>query len=308
MRIPDHPHFDATENYHFARQLEAVRAKVLEVQYGPLKAADAIPMKTDIDPGAEAYTYRVDDEVGAAALVADMADDGPTVDVKGSEVTSKIRSAKDKYIYTVQDVRNSRMSGRDLPMGKARAARNAIARLIDNVMLLGDGSLAYLGLRGLYNLASTNTYALATGAAGATTFASKTADEILADLHGVCDEITVDTKELFDATDLHMPLVEYQRISRMRIGPDTSETVLTHFLKTRADMKKPVTVTATAKQSTKLVAFCKNPDVLEGILPIAFEQFAPQYAGSKIITECHGRTGGVVAYHTLAICYSTGTL
>jgi len=307
-RIPDHPHFDAAENNYFARQLEAIRAGVLQVQYGPLKAAALVPMKTDVDPGAEVYTYRVEDEVGIAKLVADMAEDGPTVDVNGTEATSKIRSAKDKYIYTIQDVRNSRLAGRDLPMSKARAARNAIARLIDNVMLLGDGTPAYLGLRGLFQLASTNTYALATGAGGSTTWALKTADEILADMHGACDEITVDTKEVFDATDLVIPLAEYQRVSRMRIGPDTAETVLSHFLKTRADMGKPVRVTATAKQSTKLVAYCKDPDVLEGILPIAFEQFAPQYAGAKITTDCHGRTGGVVVYHPLAVCYSTGTL
>lgn len=308
MPIPSHPHFDAAENAYFMRQLETIRARVLEVQYGPLKSAGQIPMNTEADPGAESFTYRIEDEVGRAALVADMADDGPTVDVHGEEVSSRIRSAKDKYIYTIQDVRGARLSGRDLPMSKAKAARKAIARLIDNIMLLGDGTPEYLGLRGLYNLATTNTKALATGEAGSTAWSTKTADEILADMHAVCDEITVDTKEIFDATDLHIPLAEYQRISRMRIGPDTSVTVLQHFLQTRLADGKPVTVSSTSKQSTKLVAYCKNPDVLEGILPIAFEQFAPQYAGAKIITECHGRVGGVVCYHPLAVCYSTGTL
>lgn len=308
MMIPSHPHFDANENAYFARQLEAVRAQILEVKYGPLKAAEMIPMKTDIDPGAADYVYRIEDEVGKAALVADMAEDGPTVDVRGSEATSRIRSAKDKYIYTIQDVRGSRLAGRDLPMSKARAARNAIARLLDNVMLLGDGTPAYLGLRGLFALASTNTYALATGAGGSTTWASKTADEILTDLHGIADEIYVDTKEIFRATDMAIPVVEYQRISRMRIGPDTSETVMQHFLKTRSDMGQPIKLHASAKLTTKVVAWCKDPDVLEGVLPIAFEQFAPQYEGAKIITECHARTGGVIVYHTQAVCYSTGTL
>lgn len=308
IRIPPHPHFDAGENAYYTRQLEHIRQQILEVQYGPLKAAEAVPMKTDIHPGAESYTYRVEDGVGTAELVADMAEDGPTVDVRGEEVTSRIRSMKNKYVYTIQDVRNSALAGRDMPAGKARVARMAIAQRMDDVFLLGDGTLDYLGLRGLYNLASTNTYALATGGSGSTAWSSKNADEILADMHAMCDEIFVDTKEIFKATDMHIPLAEYQRIGRMRIGPDTSETVLAHFLKTRAAMDQPVKITATSKQSTKLVAFCKNPDVLEGLLPIAFEQFAPQYAGPKIITDCHARCGGIVVYHPLAVCYSTGTL
>lgn len=308
MPIPSHPHFDAGENAYFARQLETIRARILEVQYGPLKSAGQIPMNVEADPGAETFTYRTEDMVGAAQLVADMADDGPTVDVKGEEVSSRIRSAKDKYIYTIQDVRGSRLSGRDLPMSKAKAARKAIAQLIDNVMLLGDGTPRYLGLRGLYNLASTNTKALTTGAGGNTTWASKTADEILEDMFNMCDEISNDTKEAFECTDMHLPLAEFNRIARTRLGPDTSETVLGYFMKTRAAAGKPCRVESTSKQSTKIVAYCRDSDVLEGVLPIAFEQFAPQYAGAKIITECHGRTGGVVVYHPQAVCYSTGTL
>lgn len=306
--IPAHPHFDAGTNAYYTRQLEAIRQQILEVQYGPLKAAEMIPMKTDIHEGAEAYTYRVEDGVGTAALVADMADDGPTVDVNGEEVTSRIRSARNKYVYTVQDVRNSALAGRDMPAGKARVARKAVAQTMDNVFLLGDGTPKFLGLRGLFELASTNTKALATGGSGSTAWSTKNADEILADMHAQCDEIYVDTKEVFVATDMILPLAEYQRIGRMRIGPDTSETVLAHFLKTRAAMGQPVNVTASSKLTTKIVTYCKNPDVLEGLLPIAFEQFPPQYAGPRIITDCHGRIGGVVLYQPLAVCYSTGTL
>lgn len=295
----------------FPRELESIRAVVLEVQYGALKAAMWVPMKTDIDPGAEVYTYRATDMVGVAELASDLSEDGPTVDVKGSEVTSAIRSMKSKYAYTIQEARNSKMANKGLDIRKATAARRAIAQTTDKVMLIGDGTAAYLGLRGLFKLTGTDTYTVPNGAGGSKLWSLKTPDEMVLDMHRMVHQVPESTNEVEEVDTMLLPTTMYRDASSRKMGPNTDTTVLQHFMNTmKAEGKPDFTVGASPRLNTasgtsgfRAVAYKRDPDKLEGILPVAFEQFAPQFNGYRVTTHCHGRIGGVIVYFPKSVIY-----
>jgi hypothetical protein len=302
---------DAPDSVFFPRQLEAIRQGVLEVQYAELIGATLVPVKTDIDPGAEVYTYTATDMVGVAELMADMSDDSPTVEVSGNQVTSSIRSASTSYRYSIQESRNARMANVDLDPRKARAARRAMAQLFDDVMLLGDGTAAYLGLRGLFRLAGTDTYTTPVSASsGSKAWAQKTPDEVLFDMHGMINQVIVNTKEVEVPNMLGMPTAQFQDISTRRIGENVSTTILEQFYKSLPP-NRPVKVFSSTKlagigagTSDRAIAYRLDPDKLECVMPVPFEQMPPQFDGFIVKTKCHGRIGGVICYFPKSVIYA----
>ena len=58
--------FDADESAVLARQLESIEKVVSQVRYPDLKALQFVPLIPGIDPGAETYTWRLQDKVGVA--------------------------------------------------------------------------------------------------------------------------------------------------------------------------------------------------------------------------------------------------
>jgi hypothetical protein len=51
------------------------------------------------------------------------------------------------------------------------------------------------------------------------------------------------------------------------------------------------------------VAYSKNPEVLEGIVPQEFEQLPPQFQGFSTTVYCHSRCGGVRIWQPKAMAY-----
>jgi hypothetical protein len=56
----------------------------------------------------------------------------------------------------------------------------------------------------------------------------------------------------------------------------------------------------------RAIVYDKSPEVLEALVPVEFEQFAPQMVGLETITECQARLGGVVLYRPKAVLYADG--
>lgn len=302
---------DASENAFFARQLEHIRPGVFEVRYAELIATSLVPINTSVHPGAEVFTYRAYDQVGKAQLASDLSKTGARADVFAKpEVTSPIRSMKGSYGYSIQEARAAMMAGLDLDPRKARAARRAIAQLMDDVLLLGDGTAPYLGLYGLFALVGTHTYTVPNGDAGDTEWSTKTADEVVADLHGIANGIVTNSKDVHQPDTLLLPLTSYQEISQRRMGDGSTMTILQFFLANSPYIKSVIPVvkleTAGSGGVKRMVAYKKDPDMVEGIVPVAFEQLAPQFDGYEVLTHCHGRIGGVVTYYPKSISYGDG--
>lgn len=302
---------DAGMNAFFSRQLEHIRPGLFEVQYEELKGLELVPMNTSVHIGAEEYTYRWYDQVGKATLMSSLSRRGPRADVHGHEATSKIRSIAASYGYNIQEGRAAMMARLPLEQRKAKAARRAIAEEMDRILLMGDGTSTYYGLYGLFKLSGTGTYVVPDGAALSDTFESKTPEECLFTLHDFMRAMVEETKEVEKPTDLILPLSDYGYLSTTTLGFGTETTILQAFVKNSPYIKSMDKIhshtlleTAGAASSKRMIAYKPDPDKLEAIVPVEFEQFAPQWDGYEVLTDCHARTGGIVLYYPKSIYYA----
>lgn len=299
-------HFDANDAIAFARQLEAIDAKQYDVKRAQLEAFELVPTKTDIHEGAETYTYRQYDQLGVAEISSNYARGAPRADVKGQEFTSRIKSVRIGYGYNVQEMRAARMAGRPLEEGRANAARRGLNEKINDVALLGD---AEHGLIGLFNLPNTQTYTVPNGTGGSALWADKTSAEILADLFGMIDQVPTQTNEVERVTRLVLPHSRLRLITRKALSPDNPQTILQALLESRPGLEVRGALgleTAGAGGTARMMGYRPDPEVLELILPIPFEQFPPERHGMEYTIDMHARTGGVVCRYPLAVIYGDG--
>lgn len=291
---------DAGETAFFTRSLETILAKTYDVKYPELKARQFIPKNGEVDPGAETYTYRQFDMFGMAKIISNYADDLPMVDVLGKEFSAPCVSIGASYHYSIQDIRRSRMSGIDLDGMRGKAVRRAIETKIDLMAAFGDTNT---GVKGFLNAASVPIVSFVTGNWSLTT----TAENILTDLNTLVNSIVNTTKELFAPDTVILDNVSYQVANSKRIDPTMEKSVLKSFLEnnpyiTSVQQWQRLN-TASAGTGRRIVAYKRDPEVLELVIPQEFEQFPPQPKNLSFSIPVHARHGGVSIRYPLAIAY-----
>lgn len=306
-------HMDAAEANVFARELLRVRTQVFEVEFADLKAQSFIPRNSDVTPTDESYTYRVAQRYGTTQTGASYAQNAPRADVSMSEETPQlIRPITSSYGYSFQEARVAARLGNQLPMRRARAAREAIAQEVNRILTFGDTTKYGATLLGLANLSNTSTYSVPNGVAGSPLWLLKTPDEILKDMHGMVSQVVVDTKDLKHPNAMILPLASYQLVSTTRMGDGSDKTILRFFLETSPHCKSveswaSLDAAPDSEWSGKrAIAYQKTPDVLDYLLPVEFEQLAPDITALETTVTCHARIGGVMPYHPKAIIYADG--
>lgn len=301
-------HLDAAENAFLGSALNYVKAKTYDVVNKDIKALTLLPVSTEGDPGAETISYRKFDAVGMAKIVSDYATDFPRTDVIGEEVTLKVKSLGSSFGYSIQEIRRAQMAGLNLDVRRATAARRAIDELQDKIAWFGDTKAQ---LTGFLNTAGANTYVAANNAAGTSkAWADKTADEIVADIAGIITAAPVATngKEVPDT--LLLPLNLYNIIMNTPYGSNRDKTIL-GFIRdnypqiTRIDWVSEL-ATAGASGASRVVAYSRDPNKVEVLIPLRLEQFPPQQKGMEFEVICHQRTAGVAVYYPMSVTYCDG--
>ena len=304
---------DAGESLWFARQLEFIRPGLFEVLYPELKGKQIIPVNNTVHPGAEQYTYRAYDRVGEAIVMSDYTRLSPRSDVKGLESTQVIRGLTTSYGYNMQEMRAAMLAQLPLDVRKAMAARDLMERKLDDVIFFGD---AASGLSGFANLSSgTTSYTVPNGnVSGTKVWRTKTPDEIVSDMHGIISAVVTGTLEVEQPDTLVLPLAAYVIASTRRMGDGSNQTILDYFLKSSPYCKQVIPTfkldyanrTNWSGSAGRMVALKQDPMKIEAIIPQEFEQLPPQQDGFEVMTICHARSGGVVAYYPAAVAYGDG--
>jgi hypothetical protein len=308
-KIADTYHVDVAESVMIARELLNVRAQAFEVQYPEHKAMSLVPMKTDIHPGDELYTYQVWDKVGQAAFRTPHAKTAPRADVSLVEGTPlPLRSIHSSYGIDFQEARAAARAGKPLDNRKMMAARYAIASKLNSVFTSGSteyGPTMY----GMLNLSGVVTYTVTADGTGATkTWSTKTPAQIVRDMNGIVTKMVVDSNDVEHPDTLVIPLSSHELISTTRMADGSDVTILKHFLANSPHIKRviPWYALETAGTGGRMIAYRQSADVLEGLLPVEFEQFAPQTDGMEVVTVCHARMGGICLYKPKAVAYGDG--
>lgn len=304
---------DAAEGVSFARSLEHIRPGMLDVLFPQYEGMKFVPQEPGIDPGKEIFTYRGLRKTGRATLVKSYAEDANLAEITGVEASQAIRPFKSAYAYTTQEIRAAMLAGTPIDVKKAMAARDAIALSIDEVIFYGHTEG---GLLGLLNQASTTSYTVATGVSGSKLWRRKTADEMVADLHGIVNNVVKATLGIHRPNAMLLPLAAYNLASTRRMGDGSNQTVLSFFLSTnpyiqsvdpsyRLDATNSLLWGGSANTG-RMMVYEKNADRLALLLPIEFEQGLPFQRHFVTTTECHARCGGVISYYPGSISYGDG--
>ena len=302
---------DAGESVFFSRQLESIKTKVYNVLYPEYKATSLLPVDTSAGPGAETITYRSFDRVGVMKLIADYADDLPRSDVKGKEVTIRVKSLGGSFGYNLQEVRASAKAGTALSQLKANATRQSYEAKVNQLAFFGD---AEAGLLGLLNQPDVPANTVQTGVvSGNVTWlgaSPKNTDEVLKDMNdAVRDPMTL-SKGVEIPDTLLLPLDEYSYVSTTRLAAGTDTTILQFFLQNNpgvtvewvnelADVA--VLPSGGGGPANVMIAYKKSADKLTLELPSLFEMLAVEARGLEFIVNAHARYAGVQVYYPLSM-------
>lgn len=282
----------------FEKELEATKARSYDVLRTPLNGMRLVPVSYEAGPGAETIRYEQYDLIGQARILANYGDDLPRADVVAREFRSPIRGIGNSYGYSLQEIRAAAMAGKPLEQRKANAALRAQQELWNRIVFNGD---TISGLSGWISSLLIEVAAAGTGTAGATTFASKTADNILADLNAIANNIVDRTNGVETPDTLVMPIAQYNLINTTPRSATSDTTIREFYLGNQPYIKNievaPELKGAGSGATDLMIAYTRSPDKLTFEMPQPFEQLPVQVQGLKFVVPCHSRVGGVIVYY-----------
>ena len=292
---------DANETAHLLKQLEFVKAQTYDIQHGPLKAMQFVPVDSSADPGAESITYRQWTQFEMAKIIANFADDLPLVDVAVAEFTCAVKSLGSAYQWSIQDLRNAAMSGSNLDQRRARACRMAIERRIDEI---GANGVPNTNITGLLNNPNIPIIILPNLGAWPTLSPAF----IIENMNAMAQAVTLATLEAFEADTMLLDSVTFNHIAQTPIAIDNQTTILRSFLANNPYIKNidqwTKLNTAGASGIHRSVTYMRDPTVLQYNVPMMFEQFPPQAKSLSFVVPCHARVSCVEVHYPLAMTYA----
>lgn len=294
---------DEGESIFFARELEFIKAKTYDIKYPELKARLLFPTDFETNAGAETITYEQHDQVGAAKIISNYADDLPRADVRGKEFTSKVRTIASSYGYNFDEIQAASMAGKPLVQRKANAAKRANMILENQIAFFGDTTHNLQGFLTNPNIGVVILPADGTGASKK--FKDKTPVQIVRDLASLPTSVHKVTKGVEVANTLLLPIDQYNLIFSTHFSAASDVTIGEWFLNSNPHINEIVWVNemegAGAGGVDIMVAYRRDPDALSMEIPSEFKQLAVQEKGLEFIVPTHQRFGGVLIYYPLSV-------
>lgn len=309
---------DAADNagIFFAKQLAYVKSKAYDKEFPELTGLKLFPQTSEVDEGAMYMEYFSYEPVGFADIIANYASDLPRVDVKGTPHRAEIVGIGNSYGYNVQELRACRRNAllgtmKPLDAARAEAARRAYDIKINHLIWHGDEKTGIIGV-----LSSGNNipiYTLTNGAGGKADWASKTADEIAADVAGMLNYIDTLTQGVEHPDSWAMPNDLYTSLNLRRID-GTGESVLSYIKNHTPQIVNWEVAGELSKSNTDYnstgknigLLYTKDAEKMAHEVPLAFLQHAPQERNLEMVINCEGRDAGMVIPYPLSACLVYG--
>lgn len=305
--VVDGRRIDANETAVFARQLEHIMARTFDIELVDTKARSLFPVNTEVPTGAESHTYSQFEGFGKAKIIHNYATDFPSAEIRGKQFTGGVKGIGSSYQYTVQDLRAASMAGLDLAGRKANAARRAIEEELEEIAAVGNADYNLGGFTNAPDIASVTKGTQTSG----TTWAMATPLEVLEDVQNLCKAVFTASKGKRQADTLLVGTAGYAKLAYTRLDTFSNQTLLTYVLANVPGLKSiehwARLDTASGSSKERIMAYVRDPDVVELFIPQEFEQFAPQLVGMAFKVNCHMRTGGVAVRQPKLVTYMDGT-
>jgi hypothetical protein len=298
------------------RQASLIEPTVYAMRYQEIQYPGLIPVDTSAPDWIQSVTYFSMDGVGKAEWFAGQAQDIPKVGLTREKFETTVSMAAIGYGYDLEEIGTAQMLGMNLNNEKAMLARRIAEEKIDSVAFVGDASK---GFTGLVNASTpTATTAPADGTGSATTFASKTPDQVLRDINLQISTGFTGTLGAEIADTILLPYSVLLDLSTRRIDAVNQTTILEWVEKNNIYTRttgQALTIrglfgvldTAGASSTKRMVVYRRSPEVLKLHLPMPF-RFLPVWQTGPIRYDVPGifRLGGVDIRRPKAIRYLDG--
>ena len=277
---------------------------------------DLVPVDTATgNEWVKSITYFSADMMGRADWFHHTALDVPLAELSREKFERGIEMAAIGYRYTLEEVATAMNTpGLNLTSDKAVACRRAYEEFVDNLALRGSVPKAMQGL--INSSLITATTAPADGAAGATTFASKTNQQVIRDINQAMMGIATGTNWLYYADTILLPPAVLVGLAGRII--EYSSMTLLDWIKTynvlTVQTGRPITLagvrgleTAGVGQISRMVAYRRDPQVLKMWIPMS-HRFLPVWQRGPLVFDVPGifRLGGVEIRMPAAMRYLDG--
>lgn len=298
---------DAPESAFFKRQLEYVKARTYDIKYKDLKATLFIPVSSEAPSGATEITYRQYTKYGLAKIIADYAHDFPRVELLGEEFSVKIKDLGASYDYNIKEIRKAMLAGVDITSKKAAIARRAIEELINKLAWFGDTTH---NVQGLLNYPGITEFTIpATGTGASKLWSTKTPDQILVDLNGIRDAITVPTAGKEMPTRLLLPLAKLNLLKNTRVGSTSDKTIYQFWTENNPGIALDWLQELEgygAGGTDRMIAYPQDDMHLTLEIPVLFEQLEEQHEGMTYVIPVHAECAGVIVYYPQSVAFADG--
>lgn len=297
---------DAGETAAFLRQLTYIFTKTFDKKYPELKARTFIPVNHEIPAGNESFVWRSWDLGGMAKIVSNFADDLPTVSVIAAEVTQGIKSFGDAYDYSLQDMKAAALTGNQLDVKKAFAARRVMENLVEQTAAFGN---AGAGLPGFIN--NGNVPLLSAPGSLTGNWPTATAVQMYDDLNAMANAMVVNTLEIFVPDTIILPTNRFSIVATKGMSDIDTTTVLRRFLENspyirNVDQWGLLNNANATNNGPRAIVYKRDPEIVELMIPEEFTQLPPQARNLAFVILCTMRFAGVSVYYPLGMEYVDG--
>lgn len=301
---------DAQSALGFARPaLYRTYATVFEEKYPSFDYARYVPVNEDGDMwDVGTIVTSLTGPVGKAEYLSGKGFDIPNVSHQQSQGTSNFYLAGAGFETSLQEVNRAAKMGVDLPTKGASDARKVMEKFIYDRAISGSTEKNF---KGLVNNAGVPTAAAPTGS-----WASATPALMLADVDTALTDVFTNTKETELADTVLLPTSAFLIANRTQVT-NTTMTVLQYLMQNNAYTaitKQPLNImpsreleTAGASSARRIVAYAKNPGVVEFFLPGA-PTFMPPHPISSLAYRVDGimNVGQLEIYRPKGFSYRDG--
>lgn len=297
------------------QQATLIEPTVYATRYQDIQYPSLIPVDTTAPEWIQSVTYFSSDAAGKAEWFSGKAQDVPHVDIVREKFQTTVSMAAIGYRYDLEEINTAIMYGVALNADRAVAARRISEEFIEKVAFTGDVSKGFTGL--INNGSVTATTAPADGTGSATTFASKTPDQILRDINGQLSGIFTGTLGAEMADTLLLPYAVMIDLATRRIDAVNQTTILEWIERNNIYTRmtgQALTIrgvwgleTAGASSTARMVAYRRDPSVLKLHIPMPF-RFLPVWQIGPMLFEVPGtfRLGGVDIRRPKSVRYLDG--
>lgn len=306
---------DAATASVFERELESIDPRVWDTLKAPLLYSRFLSVSNGgLSPVDQVYTWTIQERTGQAKLGSFQETDIPFADVEGKETSRKVYNGLMGYTYDIHEQQASPQLRINRLEQKRLGARFGLNKLFDDVLAVGS---ARHGFTGLINDASVATAAVSTLTGGTGSWASASLDAIIEDVRVIKNEIVTGLKDADMDPDeggalapnsVILPssvwslLEKYDSTARATVREviQKAHPDITNWYKSnRLD-------TAGAGTGTRLIMYNDNPMNVEGILPVPYQELAPQQDMFRFKVPAYGRIVGTVFHRPFTAYYADG--